>query len=111
MIDRHNLNYWRGGDYIGVGPGAVSRFTDLDGFRWDVMQHKVPQRWMEGVEKGDSALESTRLTKADQISEIILMGLRVTDGLSRSDFLRHSHGKQFEQVSFFFFFFFFFFVI
>ena len=44
---RHNLAYWRYGDYAGVGPGAHGRLT-LDGALWATETHPAPARWLAG---------------------------------------------------------------
>src|SRR5262249_59984246 len=59
---RHNLVYWRYGDYVGVGPGAHGRLT-LDGARVATRQEKAPETWLAAVEaNGHATAERTALT-------------------------------------------------
>jgi oxygen-independent coproporphyrinogen-3 oxidase len=79
---RHNLLYWSGGDYAGIGPGAHGRLT-LSGRRVATAQEPMPGKWLSAVERGDLGHEQeTRLTAADTVTEYILMGLRKRDGIA-----------------------------
>lgn len=87
---RHNLNYWRGGDYIGIGPGAHGRLTTPAG-RYATCQIRRPERWLEAVAAhghGTQTIESLSLD--DQAVEMLLMGLRLAEGVSRRAFARRS---------------------
>ena len=85
---RHNLAYWRYGDYAGVGPGAHGRLT-LDGALWATETHPAPARWLAAVEaRGDGERRRERLDAAARRSEALLMGLRLAGGIRRSDFAR-----------------------
>jgi oxygen-independent coproporphyrinogen-3 oxidase len=78
---RHNLLYWRYGEYVGVGPGAHGRLM-LDGRRHATLTERQPERWAERVEEmGHGALETTPLSPAEQADEALLMGLRLAEGL------------------------------
>jgi putative oxygen-independent coproporphyrinogen III oxidase len=78
---RHNLLYWRYGEYVGVGAGAHGRLV-LDGRRHAIVTERQPERWAERVEKtGHGALETTPLSAAEQADEALLMGLRLAEGL------------------------------
>ena len=78
---RHNLLYWRYGEYVGVGAGAHGRLV-LDGRRHAIVTERQPERWAERVEKmGHGALETTPLSAAEQADEALLMGLRLSEGL------------------------------
>tara|TARA_R110002110_G_scaffold3421_2_gene17355 strand:- start:3086 stop:4258 length:1173 start_codon:yes stop_codon:yes gene_type:complete len=85
---RHNLVYWRGGDYVGVGPGAHGRLT-LDGQRLRTEQVPAPAGWLAAVTREGHA---TRLTSPvgpdEQAREFLMMGLRLTDGIDRDQFAR-----------------------
>jgi len=86
---RHNLLYWHYGDYVGIGPGAHGRVT-IDGQRYATEAPLGPFDWLKAVRTtGSGELERTALTLAEQTSEFLLMGLRVTEGvaLSRLDAL------------------------
>ncbi|MGB7244576.1 MAG: radical SAM family heme chaperone HemW [Sulfitobacter sp.] len=77
---RHNLIYWRYGDYIGIGPGAHGRLT-LNGNRWTTECHSNPKRWLDNVQTGKAEKPRTPLTYQDQASEFLLMGLRLKEGV------------------------------
>ena len=83
---RHNLIYWRYGDYIGIGPGAHGRIT-LEGQKFATEAWSMPQRWLDGVAQGSSEKQPTALTGTDQASEYMMMGLRITEGI---DLTRYS---------------------
>ena len=79
---RHNLTYWRGGDYVGIGPGAHGRLT-LGGTRTATECPKEPLVWLKSVERsGRAELDRTPLTKSDAATEYLLMGLRLYEGVS-----------------------------
>jgi len=79
---RHNLIYWRGGDYAGIGPGAHGRLT-LDGTRWATECPKSPDSWLKTVEQtANGSLPSIALSNEDRAQEYLLMGLRLTEGIS-----------------------------
>ncbi len=92
---RHNLTYWRGGDYGAIGPGAHGRLT-VAGRRHALRQISHPQAWLEAVEnKGTGEAENTRLSPEEWRDELFLMGLRLTGGITRADFTRAT-GKDLE---------------
>ena len=78
---RHNLIYWRSGDWIGVGPGAHGRITLTQG-RAATETHMAPGRWLSAV-RSDGSGESLRtwLTSDDVREEKVLMGLRLAEGV------------------------------
>ncbi len=81
---RHNLTYWRYSDYVGIGPGAHGRET-RDGIKRATIRHRLPERWLEAVESDGHALaESEILDTERQFREILLMGLRLAEGVPRS---------------------------
>lgn len=78
---RHNLIYWRGGDYVGVGPGAHGRLT-LGGTRWATEAPKAPGAWLSLVESGKAGeLPRMSLSNMDRAEEYLLMSLRLSDGM------------------------------
>ncbi len=84
---RHNLIYWRGGDYVGIGPGAHGRLT-LNGSRFATRTPLGPDGWLHAVEKkGSGESEREQLLQEDHITELLLMGLRLTEGLPKSRLL------------------------
>jgi oxygen-independent coproporphyrinogen-3 oxidase len=81
---RHNLIYWRGGDYVGIGPGAHGRMT-LDGTRWATEAPKAPGAWLALVEGGKAGeLPRTALSAMDRAEEYLLMSLRLAEGMEIS---------------------------
>lgn len=78
---RHNLIYWRYGDYAGIGPGAHGRLT-LDGQRWATDTPKTPAAWLSQVETaGHGERPREGLSAGDQAAEYLLMALRLSEGL------------------------------
>ena len=85
---RHNLVYWRGGDYIGVGPGAHGRLT-LNGERLRTEQIPAPAGWLSAVAADGHATRVFDPVSVDeQIDEFLMMGLRLADGIDRALFAR-----------------------
>ena len=81
QASRHNLIYWRGGDYVGIGPGAHGRLT-LAGHRWATEAPKAPGAWLTAVEKGSAGeLPRVALTLEEHGREYLLMSLRLAEGL------------------------------
>jgi oxygen-independent coproporphyrinogen-3 oxidase len=82
---RHNLLYWRYGEYAGVGPGAHGRVV-INGTRHATTTERSPERWAERVEaSGHGLLENVPLSKAEETDEALLMGLRLTEGIDLDD--------------------------
>jgi oxygen-independent coproporphyrinogen-3 oxidase len=78
---RHNLTYWRYGEYVGAGPGAHGRFVE-DGRRVVTFTEKMPETWLSLVEaKGDGVVGGEVLTRAEEADEFLLMGLRLAEGI------------------------------
>jgi putative oxygen-independent coproporphyrinogen III oxidase len=78
---RHNLVYWRYGEYAGIGPGAHGRFIEGDA-RSVTISEKMPERWLERVETlGTGVVEEERLTASQQGDEMLMMGLRLNEGI------------------------------
>lgn len=83
---RHNLIYWRGGDYVGIGPGAHGRVT-LGGTRYATEAEMVPQAWLKRVnEAGSGEILRSSLTSREHAEEYTMMSLRLTEGLDRQRF-------------------------
>ena len=78
---RHNLVYWRYGDYVGSGPGAHGRF--YEGFAKTVtITERNPEAWLGNVEThGHGIIEEERLGISEQADEFLLMGLRLVEGI------------------------------
>ena len=78
---RHNLIYWRYGDYAGVGPGAHGRLA-LNGRRTATAAIKLPERWRDTVGKtGHGFAEMTPVSDEEAAREHLLMNLRLAEGL------------------------------
>jgi coproporphyrinogen III oxidase-like Fe-S oxidoreductase len=78
---RHNLLYWRYGEYAGCGPGAHGRLA-ADGVRRATSTERNPERWASLVEQnGTGIIEETPLTVAEEADELLLMGLRLGEGV------------------------------
>lgn len=80
---RHNLIYWRYGDYAGIGPGAHGRVTIRD-TRWATEAYSNPTRWLSSVTTANTEKPRAALTREDQAQEFLLMGLRLKEGISLS---------------------------
>jgi oxygen-independent coproporphyrinogen-3 oxidase len=81
---RHNLVYWRGHDYAGVGPGAHGRLT-IDGRRYATETEKRPEAWLARVESyGHGLIVDEKLTAGERADELLLMGLRLAEGIDLS---------------------------
>jgi oxygen-independent coproporphyrinogen-3 oxidase len=78
---RHNLVYWRYGDYAGIGAGAHGRLT-RDGRRRATESHRMPEAWLAAVEAtGTGTIDAGPLRPADQATEMLMMGLRLAEGI------------------------------
>lgn len=77
---RHNLIYWRYGDYIGIGPGAHGRLT-LQGQKLATVAYSNPQRWLDGVANGGAEKPRVAISRSEQATEFLLMGLRLKEGI------------------------------
>jgi len=75
----HNIHVWRGGDYLGVGPGAHGRLT-LDGVRTATVAHRRIGDYVAGVAGGSPWAEEDRLDDAGAAEERLLLGLRTVEG-------------------------------
>src|SRR5690242_19852758 len=77
---RHNLNYWRFGDYLGIGAGAHSKLS-FPGRVVRQVRHKQPQQYMEEVERGSPLAEDRTVERGEIGFEFMLNALRLTDGV------------------------------
>jgi oxygen-independent coproporphyrinogen-3 oxidase len=94
---RHNRAVWRGEDYLPIGPGAEGRLRTRGGT--DALnQHRLPQRWLEAVETSGSGLaRRRRLMPAERQAELVILGLRLADGIDRRRF-RECIGVDLDDV-------------
>ena len=85
---RHNLIYWRYGDYAGIGPGAHGRLT-VGGRRWAIESPRSPEAWLAAAE-GDAAEITIRseVEPEDQGAEMLMMGLRLREGVDLARYAR-----------------------
>jgi len=79
---RHNLAYWRYGEYLGIGPGAHGRLV-IDGQRISTSQRTSPENWLKGERREVENL----LSREDRATEMLMMGLRLTRGIDGRAFL------------------------
>ncbi len=87
---RHNLVYWRYQEYAGVGPGAHGRIG-ADGARIATSTEKHPERWLARVEQDSHGLiEQEKLSQLEQADEMLVMGLRLAEGIDVARFERLS---------------------
>ena len=94
---RHNLIYWRGGDYLGIGPGAHGRMT-LGGDRWTTEAPKSPGAWLAMVESSrPGEVPRSLLTRMDHAQEYLLMSLRLVEGLE-TDRIEAIAGRLMDKV-------------
>jgi putative oxygen-independent coproporphyrinogen III oxidase len=78
---RHNLVYWRGDEYAGIGPGAHGRL-DIDGVRHATATDKRPEAWLSKVEeRGHGVMTDDSLNSEERADEFLLMGLRLAEGI------------------------------
>ncbi len=93
---RHNLVYWRYGDYAGIGPGAHGRLTRADGSKWATRTHRAPEIWLERVERaGHAEAPREAVAPGDRLAELLMMGLRLGEGVSRQRILSET-GRDIE---------------
>jgi len=85
---RHNLVYWRQGDWAAVGPGAHGRITLPHG-RMATEAHRMPGAWLDAVERQGTGESLRELVPLDeQATEYLLMALRLTEGLDEARYTR-----------------------
>ncbi|MFC5385065.1 radical SAM family heme chaperone HemW [Aquamicrobium segne] len=83
---RHNLVYWRYGEYVGIGPGAHGRFVE-EGTRVVTMTERHPETWAGLVEsRGHGVVDGERLAREEEADEFLMMGLRLVEGIDIARF-------------------------
>ncbi|HEX5796516.1 MAG TPA: radical SAM family heme chaperone HemW [Geminicoccaceae bacterium] len=94
---RHNLVYWRSGEWLGVGPGAHGRLN-VGGARVATEAWRLPKAWLERVEGAGSG-ERTRVPvdRAEQVEEFLVMGLRLAEGIELQRLVRQG-GRAVEEL-------------
>ncbi|MFW8633897.1 radical SAM family heme chaperone HemW [Cribrihabitans pelagius] len=84
---RHNLIYWRYGDYVGIGPGAHGRMT-LNGTRYASETHQAPGAWLAAAKAGNGETLREALLPEDTAAEYLMMGMRLSEGLDIERYAR-----------------------
>jgi putative oxygen-independent coproporphyrinogen III oxidase len=99
FASQHNLVYWRGADYLGVGAGAHSRiYLDGNMQRSAIMMAHQPETWLKAVEEKGAAIQQNELVSTEELTdELILMALRLREGLSNEILVQHL-GKNINQL-------------
>ena len=81
---RHNLCYWNYDNYIGVGPGAHSRLSFKNKETYAIMMKNNPKSWLESNLNSKNGIQnSTILTREELLTEIVMMGLRLSKGMNK----------------------------
>ena len=94
---RHNLTYWRHGDYLGIGPGAHGRIADGNSVH-ETRQHRAPEIWLARTqEAGHATRRDTPLSADALVEEVTMMGLRLREGIDRDRFFRRT-GRHIGEV-------------
>ena len=95
---RHNMTYWQGGDYLGIGPGAHGRVTEGEK-TYATRQHRAPDIWLKLSEsEGGATRENIALSARERQEELVLMGLRTTAGIDPQRFFRLSGGVALDNA-------------
>jgi putative oxygen-independent coproporphyrinogen III oxidase len=93
---RHNLVYWRYDDYVGIGPGAHGR-VGFNGTKHATRQRRAPETWLAAVEEEGHATEEISVLAPDERrDEMVMMGLRLAEGIGRARFSRET-GRTIEE--------------
>jgi oxygen-independent coproporphyrinogen-3 oxidase len=83
---KHNLVYWRYGDYIGIGPGAHGRIT-VNGIKQATTTPSMPEAWLKHVQNNGFSFRTTdTISKAEQGEEYLMMSLRLAEGADLNRF-------------------------
>ena len=89
---RHNLTYWRYGDYAGIGPGAHGRRSGIA-----TLRHKKPENWIAAIDRNGHGLQSEEpLNAREKAVEALVMGLRMTEGV---DLDRHGVAQHIDAAA------------
>ncbi|MEI8394053.1 MAG: radical SAM family heme chaperone HemW [Rhodospirillaceae bacterium] len=95
---RHNLVYWRGGDYAGIGPGAHGRMHDTEGRLWAGANHRSPGTWLAAVDRhGHGGTPLELIDRAARLEERLMMGLRLREGIERAS-IRTEFGRDLTEL-------------
>lgn len=95
---RHNLIYWRYGDYVGIGPGAHGRIT-VKGKRLATSTIRHPETWTSQVQtRGEGLDRWDEVTNEEQAAEALLMGLRLAEGVDITP-IEQKRGRPLSRVA------------
>ena len=95
---RHNLTYWRYGEYVGIGPGAHGRVVQSDGSKSATRQVRLPEAWLRAVERdGHASEDAEALPPRARLEELLMMGLRLAEGVPRARIIEEA-GCTFEEA-------------
>ena len=96
---KHNLAYWQSDDYLGIGAGAHSRvYFDDEKQRSAIMMFHQPSKWLQAVlEKRVSIQKINKIKKKELLEEVVLMGLRLKNGIDNVVFKKH-FGKNISDI-------------
>lgn len=96
---RHNLIYWRYGDYAGIGPGAHGRLA-LDGKKYATRTHRAPDIWLERtLQNGHAHHKFEFIDHLQRLQEAMMMGLRLSEGVPVARLTEEYQGDIFEVLS------------
>jgi len=93
---RHNLVYWRGEDYAGIGPGAHGRIREGD-VTYASEEIRSPAAWLAATHLAGATSARTALSAQERLDELVFMGLRLAEGLSEDRF-RAQTGQGFDDI-------------
>lgn len=93
---RHNLVYWRGEDYAGIGPGAHGRIREGD-VTYATEEIRAPAAWLAATHLDGASNARTPLSADERLDELVFMGLRLAEGISEDRF-RAQTGRRFDDV-------------
>lgn len=87
----HNLNYWQGGDYLGIGAGAHSRvYFEGEKQRSAINLFSEPNSWLNKVQEQGSAIQKIeKISPKELLEELVLSGLRLNSGIDNKVFQKH----------------------
>jgi len=84
---RHNLNYWRFGDYLGIGAGAHGKLTDRSGRVLRLSKRRHPADYLRSVRNAEPVQSRRYLGEEDLVLEFLMNRLRLHDGFERAEFV------------------------
>lgn len=87
---RHNLTYWQGGEYAGIGPGAHGRIRENGSWK-STTSLKSPERWLSAVEDKNTGIEEeTELSPRERFEECLMTGIRLREGTALGTIEKHT---------------------